>query len=312
MIDLGKFYGGLFVVVACVLLGFFLGRKRVIDSTTNKALTTILLNIGLPIAFMRAFPTEFDAEYFGLFLWGLGSGFLILTIQILISQVIFARKFTGKDSFEYKFAFVFNNTAFIGYPLVSTAFGLDGLTAYAGFMMPFVLLQFTYGVWLFKKDYHFKDFLKSFLNPNIIGIALGAVMFIFSIQMPEFLDRGFETVAGMTTPLSLICVGYMLNRARLKTLFKRWGVIFVCVAQLVIPCTMTFFITKWLGAGAVVISVLTLMQALPTATSLALFVEKYRGGAAADSEAGEIVALSTILSAVTVPIVVTVLLGGLV
>jgi predicted permease len=312
MIDLGKFYGGLFTIIACVLLGFLLGKKRILNNTTNKALTVILLNIGLPIAFMRSFPTEFDAEYFGLFLWGLGSGFLILTIQILISQVIFLKKFTGRDNYEYKFAFVFNNTSFIGYPLVSTAFGLDGLTAYAGFMTPFVLLQFTYGIWLFKKDYHAKDFFRSLMNPNIIGIAAGAIMFIFSIQLPDFLDRGFGTVAGMTTPLSLICVGFMLNRARFKTLFKRWAVVFVCVVQLVIPSTMTFFITKWIGASAVVISVLTLMQALPTAASLALFAEKYRGSAVADSEAGEIVALSTVLSSVTVPIVATVLLGGLI
>jgi predicted permease len=72
VIDLGKFYSGLFVVIACVAIGYILGKKRVLNNEANKALTVIVLNIGLPIAFMRGFPPEYSSEHFGLFFVGAG------------------------------------------------------------------------------------------------------------------------------------------------------------------------------------------------------------------------------------------------
>jgi predicted permease len=101
----------------------------------------------------------------------------------------------------------------------------------------------------------------------------------------------------------------MLQRAKIKTLFKRWKTVIVCLLQLVVPAVSIFFIIRLLNGPDIVASVLTLLVALPTAASLALMAEQFRGDAASDSKAGEIVALSTILSAATLPIIVTVLLG---
>jgi predicted permease len=54
-----------------------------------------------------------------------------------------------------------------------------------------------------------------------------------------------------------------------------------------------------------VIVVCTLIQALPTATSLGLFAAKYGGN---DIESSELVTISTTLSLVTMPAIVTILL----
>ena len=58
-----------------------------------------------------------------------------------------------------------------------------------------------------------------------------------------------------------------------------------------------------------VIVVCTLIEALPTATSLGLLASKYGGD---EAEASQLVTISTVLSIITMPIMVGVLLGGLI
>jgi len=192
--------------------------------------------------------------------------------------------------------------------LVAAAFGQDGLVTYAGFMTPWVFFLFTYGVWLFKKNYTAKDTLKALINPNIIGIVAGAILFFFSLQVPAVADRTLGAIAGLATPLPLFCIGFMLYEAKLKTIFKRWRVVVVCLMQLTIPPVLAWGLLHLVGAPHVVISVVVLMLSLPTAAALGLFQKKFKTGKDADSEAGEIVALSTILSAGTVPLLVWILL----
>jgi len=255
-----------------------------------------------------SFPNEFNTQDLKLFLWGISGSIIVLTILILLSQVIFSKKIVKKDNHEYKFAFAFNNTSFIGYPLVSTAFGADGLVVYAGFMLPWVITLFTYGVSLFKKDYNWIDTLKALTNPNVIGIILGAFVFIMGFNLPEVADRTLVLIAALTTPLALFCIGFMLSKANIKTLFKRWQVVFVCLLQLIFAPILTFIILKIINAPTIVISVIVLMQMLPTAATLALFNKKFK---IKNTESGEIVTLSTLLSALTVPILIFILLNNI-
>ncbi|MDR0230954.1 MAG: AEC family transporter [Dysgonamonadaceae bacterium] len=304
---LTDFYAGLAIVIILIFIGFFLSKIKIIRDESVKFLSNLILTVTLPIAFFNSFPDEFNFADLRLFLWGLISCIIILSLLILLSQVLFSKKIVKNNNYEYKFAFAFNNTSFIGYPLVSMAFGQDGLIAYAGFMLPWVIALFTYGIWLFNDNYTWKDTLKGFINPNVVGIILGAVFFIFGIRLPSIINQTVGMIAGLTTPLALLCIGFMLSEAKLKVLFKRWQVVFVCLTQLTIPPIFTWALLRMLGAPSVVISVLVLMQALPTAATLGLFNKKYKN---TESEAGEIVTLSTLLAGITVPILIYFLISN--
>ena len=302
------FYTGLTIVILLIFLGFFLSKIKIINDGSANFLSNFILTVALPVAFFMSFPNEFNTQDLKLFLWGISGSIIVLTILILLSQVIFSKKIVKKDNHEYKFAFAFNNTSFIGYPLVSTAFGADGLVVYAGFMLPWVITLFTYGVSLFKKDYNWIDTLKALTNPNVIGIILGAFVFIMGFNLPEVADRTLVLIAALTTPLALFCIGFMLSKANIKTLFKRWQVVFVCLLQLIFAPILTFIILKIINAPTIVISVIVLMQMLPTAATLALFNKKFK---IKNTESGEIVTLSTLLSALTVPILIFILLNNI-
>jgi predicted permease len=96
----------------------------------------------------------------------------------------------------------------------------------------------------------------------------------------------------------------MLSSARLANLIKRPRLLITAALQLTLGPLATFFILQFFGFPPLLIIILTLVQALPTATSLALFAEKYHGD---QGDTSELVVASTLLSCATLPLIVLIL-----
>lgn len=308
-LDFTKFYTSLIVIVVIIVLGFFLGKAKWVDKNMNKKLVELLLSVFMPASLLVAFPGEFSEEYSSLFFMGLFGGFITMILVIVVGKLIYANKFFPGDlSYNAQFAFAFNNATFLGYPLISMAFGERGIIPYCGFIIAFNLALFSYGVWLFERKINAKFILKTITNPNIIAVVLGMVMFLLHFNLQEKVPVVYDSVkyvAGATTPLSLICVGYMLSTAKIRKLLKQWKLFLIAALQLIVAPVLTFVIMKVIfGFAEEVVLVCTLIQTLPTATSLGLFAEKYGGDVA---EASQLVVVSTLMSVVTMPTIMTIL-----
>lgn len=306
-IDIKTFYFSLITIAIIVALGYILGKLHLIGKDTNRDLVNLLLTVFMPAALLNAFPAEYSKDSLSMFSQGFIGGVLTMIIMILVSHLIFNKKvFKGELNYEAKFAFIFNNATFLGYPLISTAFGQKGIIPYCGFIVAFNIALFSYGVWLFERKLTTKFFKQLILNPNIVAVAIGALLFLARIELPTPVQSAVSYVAAATTPLSLICIGYMLSRAHLKAVLRKWRLAVIAGLQLILAPTITFIVMTLLHFPSEVILVCTLIQALPTATSLGLFAEKYGGN---QSESSEIVVISTLLSAITLPIAVLVFFG---
>ena len=308
-IDFSKFYSSLLVIIIIIAFGLFLGKIKWIDKGTNKKLVNLLLMVFMPASLFNAFPSEYSNEFSGLFFMGLVGGVVTMLLVIIAAKLVYNKKFfPGELTYEAQFSFAFNNATFLGYPLISMAFGERGIVPYCGFIIAFNLALFSYGVWLFERKITPKFILKTIFNPNIIAVIIGMLLFLNRVNITTYLPifhDAVKYVAGATTPLSLLCVGYMLSTADLKKLLRKWRLFIVAAVQLIFAPLITFFVTKILfNFPDEVVLICTLIQALPTATSLGLFAEKYGGDVA---EASQIVVISTLMSIVTMPTMMTVL-----
>jgi predicted permease len=300
--DLSIFYTKLGAIGLIILLGFFLGRHKWINHDMNGKIVNLLLSVFMPAALFSAFPRDFNETSLKGFLLGLYGGVIVLLAVILISRLIFNKKLMpGEFRFSAQFAFIFNNATFLGYPLISSTFGEAGLIPYCGFIIIFNIALFSYGVWLFERRISRKLIKGILTNPNIIAVLVGAILFLFSINIPSVISEPISLVAGATTPLSLICIGYMLSHANLKALVKRKKLFLTATLQLALAPILTYIILTMLNFPPLERTILVVLQALPTATSLGLFARKYNND---DVESSELVAISTLLSIITLPIVI--------
>ena len=304
-LNLSNFYSSLGVIALIVLLGFLLGKKKLIDDITNKHLVNLLLSIFMPASLFSAFPVSADDTLLNLFFLGLLAGFVVMLSLILLSKIIFNRSLFNKTLMkEAQFAFIFNNATFLGFPIISTTFGNQGIIPYCGFIIAFNLALFSYGIFLFEKRISKKFWKQTLLNPNILAVFLGMLVFLFHVALPDWLTSSVKYVAGATTPLSLICIGFMLSSANLKKVLRSWRLLVVSLIQLTLAPVVTFFLLRLLEFPEEVVVVCTLIQALPTATSLGLFAEKYGGRV---EESSELVVISTLCSVITLPSIVAIL-----
>ena len=130
------------------------------------------------------------------------------------------------------------------------------------------------------------------------------LIFLFHVELPAVFSSSVKYVAGATTPLSLLCIGYMLSSANLKKTLKSWRLLVISLIQLSLAPVITFGLLVLLGFPSEVVVVCTLIHALPTATSLGLFAEKYGGRV---EESSELVVISTLCSVLTLPLIVTII-----
>ena len=132
------------------------------------------------------------------------------------------------------------------------------------------------------------------------------VLFLIGFKLPNFFTDAVGYVGGATTPLSIICIGFMLSQAKLIKVLVKWKLMLTAIIQLVLGPLVTWGILTLLQFPIEVIQVCVLIQALPTATSLGLFAVKYGGN---EAESSELVTISTLFSVITMPLMVLLLLA---
>ncbi len=305
-IELSVFYARLGAIALILILGFILGKLKLISERSNRELTNLLLTVFMPASLFMAFPATYDEGSANLFYSGFMAGVIIMLVLILLARIIFDKRWMGKAlSLESQFALIFNNATFLGYPIVANTFGANGIIAYCGFIIAFNIALFSYGIWLFEQKVTFRLLHKIIFNPNIIAVLLGMAFFLMGISLPGFINDAVGYVGGATTPLSIICIGVMLSQAKIKKVLKKWKLMATAIIQLTVGPLVTWGLLSLMQFPVEVIQVCTLIQTLPTATSLGLFAVKYGGNA---EESSELVTISTLFSVVTMPIMVLLLI----
>ncbi len=305
-IELTDFYSRLGTIALILALGFFLGKAKIIDTKFNKTLVNLLLMVFMPASLFVAFPSTFDQATSDMFFKGMLAGAIVMFSLVVVSRIVFNKYiYKGELRYESQFAFIFNNATFLGYPIIASTFGQQGIIPYCGFIIAFNIALFSYGVFLFQRKVTAKLFLGIITNPNIIAVVAGMVLFMTGFKLPSFVTDAAQFTGNATTALSVICIGFMLSHAKFLKLLKKWRLILTAIIQLVLGPLITYGLLRALSFPDEVVYVCTLIQALPTATSLGLFAAKYGSN---DIESSELVTISTALSLGIMPLMVWLLL----
>ena len=91
-IELADFYSRLGTIAVILVLGFLLGKLKLISPKTNKDLVNLLLTVFMPASLFLAFPTAYNDETSSMFINGLIAGVLVMLALIILSYIIFNEK----------------------------------------------------------------------------------------------------------------------------------------------------------------------------------------------------------------------------
>lgn len=290
------------VLFIYMMLGFFLARKGVLDERAGKTFSWMVVNVANPALIILPTinkETTLSPEQ----IWeALKLAVIMYVALIVIAKVITMFMRTSMEKNLYQMMMIFNNIAFMGFPIVAAAYGPDALLYSALFTLPFCLLIYTYGIVLITANGEKQEKLKlrSIFNIGVIAVIFALAMLFIKPNMPEFVITATKGVSNLTGPLSMMVIGISLAGMKLKDVFcdkTLW--LFSFVKLLVIPIIGTLIVIQLLD-NDLLCHVCMVMLGTPVASMVVMLAQTYD----ADSELmSRGVALTTILSVITIPMV---------
>ena len=234
--------------------------------------------------------------------------------MILIVCLVFKFKDENKRRLM-RFSAVFSNAGFIALPLaqalIDTPTSHEGALYAAVYLAVFNVVLWTWGLIDMSGDKKAMSVKKIFLNPGIIGVAVG--MFLFTtplyvnvngsigLKLPSVLADAISAIGALNLPLPMLMVGFYLGKANLLDAFKD-GWSYLCMAlRLVAFPLITLGVLYLCGIRGNVLTVLVIGASAPVGATTTIFSAKFNR----DTELSvRLVALSTILSMLTMPLIV--------
>lgn len=290
------------VMFILILLGYFLYKWKLFTRRGCGQLSELVLTVVCPVLIFVSFQKEQEERLIKALLWAFALSFVSHAVLIALSVIVFGKR-RGADMGTERFAAAYSNCAFMGIPLIEAVYGTDGIFCLTAYIAVFNLLSWTHGVMTMTGKMNIKSAVNALKAPAVIATAVGMVFFFLGIRLPDILMQPMEYVASLNTPLAMLVSGMTIARSDLWAALKKPGIYLVCFVKLLLgpaifAAVSLLFPADPLAAGTVIIS-----TACPTATLTVMFAARY----GKDSVyASEIFAVSTIASAVTIPLIMAV------
>ena len=284
-----------------VLAGVVLARVGWLPQSLNDRISRYSFNYGLPLMlFAGAAGVDFASL--------LGARFLLAgvlgTLLVLVTSWIYSRwrgHPVGDGGVFVQGAFR-SNLAIVGLALCIAAYGERGAQLAALAVAVMTTLYNVLAVIVLNRTLGgntsplaaIKGILR---NPLIIGIAAGVALSLSGLPVPTLVDDASRWLSAFFLPLVLVCVGGAMKLGDLRSSGTlAWE---ATAWRLLVGPALTVVLALALGVRGEALGALFLLVATPAAASGYIMVAAARGNA---TLAANIVVLSTVLSAITLPL----------
>lgn len=300
-------------VFGLIAIGYLSARFRLLDETAGRGLTEFAFKLGIPALLCRTIATAKLSDLALLQIWGAFYGAAVLTwlTATAINALVLRRP--AVDGPAVAMTSVFGNTAMLGLPLSLAAFGPAAAAPIA-----LVLSIHAPVLWLIglvhsaAANGQSGASLGSLLggvvrelarNAIVIGIVIGALWRLTSLELPGPVDRILELLARAGVPASLVALGLTLVSFEVKGQTATLATV-IALKLVLMPVVAFVLAREVFGLGGVPLGVIVILAAMPAGANAFLFAAKE--GRAVNSASGA-VALGSALAAVTSAVVITML-----
>ncbi|MBD97902.1 AEC family transporter [Candidatus Marinamargulisbacteria bacterium] len=149
---------------------------------------------------------------------------------------------------------------------------------------------------------YWESFVKT---PLLWGALLGIVFAYYSWEVPPVAEQTLQHISALALPLALIGIGATCTKETIRSLSRIHAV--VCLLKLVIAPALAVSIGIAMGLTGMDLGIVFLLMATPTAVASFIVAQTFSTDA---KLAGSLVVVTTILSSITLPIGIALLVHG--
>ena len=274
-------------------------KTGVLRPEHKQALSNLLVYIVVPAMIVNSYRMEFSAEILRNLLAAFGMSTLAILAGTVITLLLTARK---KDSRTpiFRFACIFSNAAYMGFPLISALFGSEGLLYASAFVTVFNILLWTMGYGFVSGSSSPKEVVRSLVRtPVLYAVIAGLAVYLLQIPIPNLIAQPLELLAGMNTPLSMMITGMLIAAGSVKSIVTDVHIWKLAAVRMVLIPAVCLALFSLLGFHGTAAQVVVLLECCPAAAITSVFAVQF--GHDESFAAGSVV-LTTLLSIVVLPL----------
>ena len=297
--NLSVVFAKMAMLVLIMLLGYLCARIGITGPEFNQRVTPLVMNVLLTATILNSVLSVPDftgrdiVDYV-----------LVLTAATVL-QVVMAwflprlLRTRSEDVGATRLVTAFGNVGFVGLPVVAAIFG-DEMVFFASLCnIPFNLALYSCSAAQLSPDggrVRWQDVL----NAPVIATLLSVVLLLSRVHVPGVLADTISSVSGVTIPLSMLVIGTSLGGISVRSVLTDWRVYVVSAVRLLVCPLLTWLVLRPFAAGAL-LGISVLMAACPSAMLVTALCLQY---GRSDAFASKCIFLSTVLSAVTIPLLI--------
>lgn len=312
-------FAPMFVVMmtlfAIVVVGYLAGKLEYMGGSFDKRLSKLVIDITCPALILSSAMTG-DLPDRRLILPLL----LISTITYIILAVVaifLPRYITKKKTDEgvIGFALMFGNVGFMGYPVVASIFGHEAIFYAAVLNVVNTFAVFTIGTMLvvgdngesLQTEEHRSRFQKKVLysTPMLAAYITMLIVALGIDNIPSAISQPLTMIGNITVPAALLIIGSSMSNLPLRALLGNVTVFVTALLRLaILPVGIHYLFVELGWFSPLVVNINTLVIAMPVATYGTILCLRHGKDT---SLITEVTFVTTILSMITIPLLVTLL-----
>lgn len=301
----------IFILAVVVLIGVIAAKFRVLTNESKDVISKVIFNISLPLMlFTNFFRLEATPRLIANSFTVLAISGLVIFLLLLIGWLaIRIYRLQGSEAAVFKAHSMFGNTIFLGFPLIKSLYGEEGLLYASMFQLVSSIIMWTVGVIILAHGdgKSWKKSLLKVVNPNTIATVLGLLFFLLSIRLPKIIITPMTELGNANTWLSMLYIGAMLAFSNVGGLLKNKSLYLISFNRLILAPAIIISIFYLIGSltgmvpDKLVSSVIILEASMPCMATVVIMAKELGSD---DRLAVGNVFVSTLISILTLPLVV--------
>ena len=287
----------LFIIIG---VGVILSKVKVLTKERVAGLIDIVVYIVTPSNIIVSFQREFRQDL----VLNLGLAFLAAFIVFFINCVnakICIKEKNPDKNCVIRFASAFPNAGYFALPLQAAILGDIGVFYGAAYIAMFHCYIWTYGVKLLSSKKEKINIKKIILNPPIIGMIIGLILFVTSVKLPELIHTPLKSFAALNTPIPMLIIGFYLANADLKKTFSNIWIYVGAFLKLIVSPAIALLVCFLIKADSDVTTSCIIACAAPAASLSGMLAQKF----GRDTEVpAAMITFTTMICVITLPVMV--------
>ena len=288
------------IIVLLALFGVAARRFKLIKEEACSSFTDVMINLTLPSLIFVTLTTEIK---WGRLVEGVFTPLIaIILILIILLIAYFSRRFIQMSTDRFRTFLVLcamPNTGFIGFPVVFSVLGNEGLAYAVLFDLGANIAFFSIIIAILKDGSILRTNWRTMISPPLIAVLLGLAVNRLGINLPTQIIEPLRIMGDATVPIAMLLMGYFLAGLKFRVTQISLELGIVSLIKLVLYPTLAYLLLRSLTIDPIVKAVIIIESAMPSMASTPVLIQKYGG----DEEIAALTVLvTTLLSIVSIPL----------